>query len=100
MVAGAPAGVDLYKAELEGMSVAGFETNQYFGLVVSDLGQDKMVQLAAGLAPALRNALDGNAGTEKAAPALLLASVLTGPGAEYTRNITVPDITGPRGNQN
>jgi anti-sigma factor (TIGR02949 family) len=50
-------GVDLYKARLEGMSVAGFETNQYFGFVVSDLGQDEMVQLAAGLAPALRNAL-------------------------------------------
>src|SRR2546422_3156618 len=36
---------------------AGFETNDYFGFVVSDLGQDEMIQLAAGLAPALRNAL-------------------------------------------
>ena len=84
MVAGAPTGVDLFKAKLKGMSVAGFETNQYFGFVVSDLGQDEMVQLAASLAPALRNALEGSAGTEKpAAPALLIASALTGPGAEY-----------------
>jgi anti-sigma factor (TIGR02949 family) len=84
MVAGAPAGVDLYKAKLEDMSVAGFETNRYFGFVVSDLGQDEMVQLAAGLAPALRNALSGSTGTEKAAaPALLIASVLIGSCAEY-----------------
>jgi anti-sigma factor (TIGR02949 family) len=74
LVAGAPAGVDLYKAKVEGMSVAGFETNEYFGFVVSDLSQDQTMQLAASLAPALRNALDGGAGTEKATPALLLAS--------------------------
>jgi anti-sigma factor (TIGR02949 family) len=66
LVAGAPGGVDIYKAKLQGESVAGFETNQYFGFVVSDLGQNEMVELAAGLAPALRSALDGNTGTEKA----------------------------------
>jgi anti-sigma factor (TIGR02949 family) len=75
LVAGAPTGVNLYKAKLEATSVAGFETNEYFGFVVSDLGQDEMMQLAASLAPALRDALDGSAGTEKATPALLLASV-------------------------
>jgi hypothetical protein len=78
LVTGAPSGVDVYKAKLEGMSVAGFETNQYFGFVVSDLGQDEMVQLAATLAPALRDALKGSAGTEKGAPALLLTSVSVG----------------------
>ncbi len=67
LVAGAPGGVDLYQANVQGTSVAGFETNDYFGFVVSDLGQDEMVQLAAGLAPALRNALSGSTGTEKAA---------------------------------
>ena len=75
LVAGAPTGVNLYKAKLEATSVAGFETNEYFGFVVSDLGQDEMMQLAASLAPALRDALDGSAGTEKATPALLLASI-------------------------
>ena len=75
LVAGAPTGVNLYKAKLEATSVAGFETNEYFGFVVSDLGQDEMMQLAASLAPVLRDALDGSAGTEKATPALLLASV-------------------------
>ena len=75
LVAGAPTGVNLYKAKLEATSVAGFETNEYFGFVVSDLGQDEMMQLAASLAPALRDALDGSAGTEKATPPLLLASV-------------------------
>jgi len=64
LVAGTPAGIDLYRAKLEGMGVAGFETNQYFGFVVSDLGQDEMVQFAATLAPAFRNALDGSATTE------------------------------------
>jgi putative zinc finger protein len=69
---------------VEDTGVAGFETNEYFGFVVSDLGQDEMIQLAAWLAPALRNALSGSTGTEKAAaPALLIASVLTRPGAEY-----------------
>jgi hypothetical protein len=83
LVVGAPAGIDLYKGKLQGMSVAGFEANQYFGFVVSDLAQDKMVQLAAVLAPALRNALDGSAGTKKATPALLIASIFIGPGKEY-----------------
>jgi|SRR5271157_2669556 len=67
LVASAPAGVDLYKAQLEGMNVAGFESNEYFGFVVSDLGQDEMVRIATGLAPALRDALNKGAGTEKAA---------------------------------
>jgi anti-sigma factor (TIGR02949 family) len=75
LVASAPAGVNLYKAKLEGMSVAGFETNEHFGFVVSDLGQDQMMQLAASLAPALRDALGESTGTEKPTPALLLASV-------------------------
>jgi hypothetical protein len=97
MAAGAPAGVDLYKARLEGMSVAGFETNQYFGFVVSDLGQDEMVQLAASLAPALRNALSESTGTEKV-QLQRYPSPPSSPG--LAQNITVPDITGPRGYQN
>jgi anti-sigma factor (TIGR02949 family) len=66
LVASAPGGVDLYKAQLQGMSVAGFESNEYFGFVVSDLGQDEMVQIAARLAPAMRDALSKGAGTVKA----------------------------------
>jgi anti-sigma factor (TIGR02949 family) len=84
VAAGASGGVDLYKAKLEDTSVAGFQTNDYFGFVVSDLGPDEMIQLAAGLAPALRNALSGSIGTEKAAaPALLVASVSIGSGPRY-----------------
>lgn len=51
-------GIRLYENHLEGMDVAGFETNEYFGFVVSDLGQDSVVQLAALLAPPLRSQLD------------------------------------------
>jgi hypothetical protein len=67
-IAGTTGGIDLYRAQLEGISVAGFEVQDYFGFVVSDLGQDEMVQLAASLAPALRGALRENSGIEKAAP--------------------------------
>ena len=35
LAAGAPGGVDIYRAKLQGASVVGFETNQYFGFVVS-----------------------------------------------------------------
>ena len=57
LVADAADGINLYKAQLDGMNVAGFESNDYFGFVVSGLGQNEMLQLAAGLAPAIRSAL-------------------------------------------
>jgi anti-sigma factor (TIGR02949 family) len=79
LVARAPGGVDLYKAHLEGMNVAGFESNEYFGFVVSDLGPGEMVRIAAGLAPALRDALNKGTGSEKAAiPVFLIDFVSTG----------------------
>jgi hypothetical protein len=65
LVAGASGGVDLYKAQLGGFSVAGFESNEYFGFVVSDLGQNEILGMATGLAPPLRSALDGGLGTAK-----------------------------------
>jgi hypothetical protein len=46
-----------------GMDVAGFESTTYFGFVVSDLGQNEIVQLAGALAPALRNALNRSTGS-------------------------------------
>jgi anti-sigma factor (TIGR02949 family) len=52
-------GVDLYNAKLGDMSVTGFETKEYFGFVVSNLGQDEVLQIATALGPALRNALEG-----------------------------------------
>jgi putative zinc finger protein len=58
LVAGAPGGVDLYKAQLEGFKVAGFESSEYFGFVVSDLSENEVLQVATALGPALRNALD------------------------------------------
>jgi len=51
-------GMRLYKSHLSGMDVAGFETNNYFGFVISDLGQNEVLHIAAALAPALRNQLD------------------------------------------
>ncbi len=65
LVAGAPGGVDLYKAHLGGMDVAGFESTGYFGFVVSDLGQNQVLQIAATLGPALRSALDETAGLRR-----------------------------------
>jgi len=59
LVAETSGGVNLYRAHLDEMDVAGFVSKDYFGFVVSDLGQDEVIQIAAGLAPALRNALGG-----------------------------------------
>jgi len=58
LVASAPGGVDLYKAQLEGFSVAGFQAQDYFGFVVSDLGQNQVLQIASVLGPALRDAAE------------------------------------------
>jgi hypothetical protein len=52
-------GIRLYENHLEGMDVAGFETNDYFGFVVSNVGQDSVLQIAAALAPPVRSQLDG-----------------------------------------
>jgi len=72
-------GSDLYNAKLEGTSVAGFETNAYFGFVVADLGQNEILQLAAALAPPLRDALDRSAGKQASAiPVFLVASIPSG----------------------
>lgn len=65
LVAGSSGGVRLYDAKLEGMSVAGFETKDYFGFVVSNLGRPEMLQLASVLALPLRNVL--NTGVKTAA---------------------------------
>lgn len=62
LVAGAAGSVDLYHAKLEGFSVAGFQSIEYFSFVVSDLGQDEMLRVAAAVAPPLRAALDGSGG--------------------------------------
>lgn len=69
--------IDLYKATLEGTGVAGFETNDYFGFVVSGLGQDEMIELASALAPTLRNALAGSRATEKAAMLPFLVALVS-----------------------
>jgi hypothetical protein len=58
LVADASGGVNLYKAHLDGMDVAGFESTGYFGFVVSDLGLNETLQIATALGPALRNALE------------------------------------------
>jgi|GEM_PF-1912888 len=79
LVARSSGGVDLYKAKFQDTDVAGFETNGYFGFVVSNLGQDQMVQLAASLAPGVRNALGESIRSEKAAaPAVLIGFVSFG----------------------
>jgi hypothetical protein len=57
LVADVSSGINLYEVQLEGMSVAGFEANDYFGFVVSDGGRSEVLDMAASLAPALRSAL-------------------------------------------
>jgi len=77
-------GSDLYNAELEGTSVASFETNEYFGFVVSNLAQNEILQLASAIAPPLRNALDRNTGAETlATPVFLVASVTSGSAQKF-----------------
>jgi len=51
-------GAALYEAHLGGMSVAGFAAHEYWGFVVSDLGQDSVTHLAEGLAPPVIAALE------------------------------------------
>jgi anti-sigma factor (TIGR02949 family) len=50
-------GAGLYERHLSGMDIEGFESGQYFAFVVSDLGQNQVLQLARGLAPALNETL-------------------------------------------
>jgi hypothetical protein len=63
-VSGSSGGVNLYEAHLEGMNAAGFESNGYFGFVVSDLSQAVTAQIASELAPPLIVALDAGHGSE------------------------------------
>ena len=58
LAARAAGGADIYKAQLDEFSVAGFESNEYFGFVVADLGQNEVLQIATALGPALRSTLD------------------------------------------
>lgn len=63
--ASAPQGLELFQAQLQGMNAVGFESKEYFGYVVSDLGQDAVLQIAEGIAPPLKNALDAPVGTAR-----------------------------------
>jgi hypothetical protein len=63
--AGAPQGLDLFQAQIEGMHVAGFESKEYFGFVVADLSQSEVLQIATEIAPPLKNALDAPVGTAR-----------------------------------
>lgn len=47
----------IYENRLSGMEIAGFESGRYFAFVVSDMSQKELVQLARGLAPALKETL-------------------------------------------
>jgi anti-sigma factor (TIGR02949 family) len=63
-VSGSSGSVSLYEAHLEGMNAAGFESKEYLGFVVSDLSQALTAQIASGLAPPLKAALDAGSGPE------------------------------------
>jgi hypothetical protein len=56
-------GLDLFQAQLDGMNAAGFESKNYFGFVVSDLSRATVLQIAEGVAPPLKDALDATDGT-------------------------------------
>jgi hypothetical protein len=68
----APAGVDLYRARLGGFSVAGFESREYFGFVVSSLDLNQTSKIAASLAPAARQTLQATAAFDDARKSALL----------------------------
>jgi anti-sigma factor (TIGR02949 family) len=73
--AGTSGGLSLYAAHLEGMNAAGFESNGYFGFVVSDLSRDANLHIAAELAPPVKAALEqaraaGNTPPAQTAPAI------------------------------
>ncbi len=58
----AASSVGLYEAHLEGMDVAGFETQDYLGFVVSDIGEQPVLEIAANLAPKVRDVLRSSQG--------------------------------------
>ena len=81
LVAETSGGINLYKAHMDEMDVAGFESKDYFGFAVSDLGQNEVLQIATRLAPAVRNALAetiGAAESEAPVPVLYPDRVLRG----------------------
>ena len=49
---------NVYRAHLNDMEVAGFESKNYFGFVVAGLSEDRVFQTARSLAPSARNVLD------------------------------------------
>ena len=53
------AGIPVYGAHMSGIEVAGFEAGDYLAFVVSDLGGGDNLQMAATLAPAVRDFLGG-----------------------------------------
>src|ERR1035437_1929779 len=55
--------VNLYEAHLDGMNAAGFESRGYLGFVVSDLSPATTMELAKGLAPSLKAALEAGNGS-------------------------------------
>ncbi len=96
LVSEATGGVNVYKARLDDTDVAGFESNDYFGFVVSDLGQNNVTQIAAGLASPLQKALDGRIGTEESeAPTPALRPYRALPGT-----LNIPESSGVPRNQN
>lgn len=64
LASGDASGVRLYQAHLEGMNAAGFEAAGYLGFVVSDLSPSVTMELASGLAPSLKDALDAVANSQ------------------------------------
>ena len=81
LVAETSGGINLYKAHMDEMDVAGFESKDYFGFAVSDLGQNEVMQIATKLAPAVRNALGETieaADSETPVPVLYPDRVLRG----------------------
>jgi hypothetical protein len=56
--AGVAGDMNLYQARLEDENAVGFETRDFWGFVVSDLGDDAVLQIAEHLAQPLKDAID------------------------------------------
>lgn len=52
-------GIRLYESRLDNYEVAGFETKDYLGFVVSNLDKENNLQIASSIAPAVRDFLAG-----------------------------------------
>ncbi len=89
-------GVPLYQARLQNLEVAGFETKDYLAFVASDSRPQDNLQLAANVAPFVRDFLDKSgsiARSEDATHSSRHASLISAPGS-FASSVNVKTFAG------